>query len=159
VTSAADAIPDDPALLKAMLLAERPESKRLRQSSRIPATPFRTTGPEPVRVTARQLGLEEPKRVERAGEGESESEENTQAERGERASTISTAAMREPCSPQRSPQNRRNLGPQRRSWVLAVPASHLTPCRLGLLHLLCWPFLWISARRWLEFMPNAEICV
>jgi hypothetical protein len=31
VTSAAEALPDDPDLLKAMLLAERAESERLRQ--------------------------------------------------------------------------------------------------------------------------------
>src|SRR5260370_8294477 len=83
VRTAAEILPDDPDLLKAMLLAERAESERLRliikELQRYRFGRRAETLPE----EQLQLGLEEAEQVEAAGQAETE--EEASAERKTRA--------------------------------------------------------------------------
>jgi transposase len=72
VTTAADALPDDPGMLKAMLLAERAESERLRQIiTELQRHRFGRRA-ESLPEEQLQLALEEAEQVESAGQAESE---------------------------------------------------------------------------------------
>jgi transposase len=83
VTTAAEALPDDTDMLKAMLLAERAESERLRQIIKELQRHRFGRRAESLPEEQLQLGLEEAEQVEAAGQAESE--ENTPAERKTRA--------------------------------------------------------------------------
>ena len=82
MTSAAAALPDDPDLLKAMLLAERAESERLRQIIKELQRHRFGRRAESLPEEQLQLGLEEAEQV--AASGQAESEEQAPAERGTR---------------------------------------------------------------------------
>jgi transposase len=72
VTIATESLPDDPGMLKAMLLAERAESERLRQIiSEFQRYRFGRRA-ESLPEEQLQLALEEAEQVEAAGEAESE---------------------------------------------------------------------------------------
>src|SRR5580693_6743165 len=81
--TAAEALPDDTDMLKAMLLAERAESERLRQIIKELQRHRFGRRAESLPEEQLQLGLEEAEQVEAAGQAESE--ENTPAERKTRA--------------------------------------------------------------------------
>ncbi len=83
MTSLAEALPDDPDLLKAMLLAERAESERLRQIIKELQRHRFGRRAESLPEEQLQLGLEEAEQVETAGQADSE--ENEPAERKARA--------------------------------------------------------------------------
>src|ERR1700716_1972160 len=83
VTSAAEALPDDTDMLKAMLLAERAESERLRQIIKELQRHRFGRRAETLPEEQLQLGLEDVEQVEAAGHAESEA--NGLAERQERA--------------------------------------------------------------------------
>jgi transposase len=83
VTTAAEALPDDTDMLKAMLLAERAESERLRQIIKELQRHRFGRRAESLPEEQLQLGLEEAEQAEAAGQAESE--ENTPAERKTRA--------------------------------------------------------------------------
>lgn len=83
MTSAADALPDDPALLKAMLLAERAESERLRQLIKELQRHRFGRRAESLSEEQLQLGLEETEQA--AAAEEAGSEEKVPAERKARA--------------------------------------------------------------------------
>src|SRR4030081_1675651 len=83
VTSAAEALPDDTDMLKAMLLAERAESERLRQIIKELQRHRFGCRAESLPEEQLQLGLEEAEQVEAAGQAESE--EKAPAERKMRA--------------------------------------------------------------------------
>jgi transposase len=72
VTSPAEALPDNPDLLKAMLLAERAESERLRQIIRELQWHRFGRRAESLPEEQLQLGLEEAEQVEAAGHAENE---------------------------------------------------------------------------------------
>jgi transposase len=72
VSSAAEALPDDPDLLKAMLLAERAESERLRQIIKELQRHRFGRRAESLPEEQLQLGLEEAEQVEAAGYAENE---------------------------------------------------------------------------------------
>src|SRR3982074_2834616 len=72
VTSAAEALPDDTDMLKAMLLAERAESERLRQIIKELQRHRFGRRAESLPEEQLQLGLEEAEQVEAAGQAESE---------------------------------------------------------------------------------------
>ena len=81
--TAAEALPDDTDMLKAMLLAERAESERLRQIIKELQRHRFGRRAESLPEEQLQLGLEEAEQAEAAGQAESE--ENTPAERKTRA--------------------------------------------------------------------------
>ncbi len=83
MTSPAEALPDDPAMLKAMLLAERAESERLRQIIKELQRHRFGRRAESLPEEQLQLGLEEAEQVEAAGQAENE--EKAPAERKARA--------------------------------------------------------------------------
>jgi transposase len=83
VTSATEALPDNPDLLKAMLLAERAESERLRQIIKELQRHRFGRRAETLPEEQLQLGLEDVKQIEAAGHAESEAK--VPAERQERA--------------------------------------------------------------------------
>jgi transposase len=83
VTSATKALPDNPDLLKAMLLAERAESERLRQIIKELQRHRFGRRAETLPEEQLQLGLEDVEQVEAAGHAESEA--NVPAERQARA--------------------------------------------------------------------------
>src|SRR5437016_11391470 len=83
MTSAAEALPDDPDMLKAMLLAERAESERLRQIIKELQRHRFGRRAESLPEEQLQLGLEEAEQVEAAGQAERE--EKAPAERKMRA--------------------------------------------------------------------------
>jgi len=72
VTTSAEALPDDPGLLKAMLLAERAESERLRQMIKELQRHRFGRRAESLPEEQLQLGLEEAEQVVATGEAESE---------------------------------------------------------------------------------------
>jgi len=72
VTTAAEALPDDPGLLKAMLLAERAESERLRQMIKELQRHRFGRRAESLPEEQLQLGLEEAEQIEAAGKAQSE---------------------------------------------------------------------------------------
>jgi transposase len=72
VTSTAAALPDDPDLLKAMVLAERAESERLRQIIKELQRHRVGRRAESLPEEQLQLGLEEAEQVEAAGDAENE---------------------------------------------------------------------------------------
>jgi transposase len=78
VTRSAEALPDDPGMLKAMLLAERAESERLRQIIKELQRHRFGRRAESLPEEQLQLALEEAEQVESAGQAESE--EKTPAE-------------------------------------------------------------------------------
>jgi hypothetical protein len=82
VTAPAEALPDDSGLLKAMLLAERAESERLRQIIRELQRHRFGRRAESLPEDQLQLALEEAEQVEAAGQAESE---KTPAKRTARA--------------------------------------------------------------------------
>jgi transposase len=75
VTSAAEALPDHPDLLKAMVLAERAESERLRQIIRELQRHRFGRRAESLPEEQLQLGLEEAEQAEAAGQAEAEESE------------------------------------------------------------------------------------
>src|SRR3984893_11058438 len=81
--TAAEALPDDTDMLKAMLLAERAESERLRQIIKELQRHRFGRRAESLPEEQLQLGLEEAEQAEAAGQAESE--ENNPAERKTRA--------------------------------------------------------------------------
>jgi hypothetical protein len=83
VTSATEALPDNPDLLKAMLLAERAESERLRQIIKELQRHRFGRRAETLPEEQLQLGLEDVEQIEAAGHAESEAK--VPAERQERA--------------------------------------------------------------------------
>jgi len=83
VRSATETLPDNPDLLKAMLLAERAESERLRQIIKELQRHRFGRRAETLPEEQLQLGLEDVEQVEAAGHAESEA--NVPAERQERA--------------------------------------------------------------------------
>jgi len=83
VTTAAEILPDDPDLLKAMLLAERAESERLRLIIKELQRHRFGRRAESLPEEQLQLGLEEAEQVEAAGHAETEGEAS--AERKTRA--------------------------------------------------------------------------
>ena len=78
-----EALPDDPDMLKAMLLAERAESERLRQIIKELQRHRFGRRAESLPEEQLQLGLEEAEQVEAAGQAETEGEAS--AERKTRA--------------------------------------------------------------------------
>jgi transposase len=72
VTATAEALPDDPGLLKAMLLAERAESERLRQMIKELQRHRFGRRAESLPEEQLQLGLEEAEQIEAAGHAETE---------------------------------------------------------------------------------------
>jgi transposase len=82
VRSATEALPDNPDLLKAMLLAERAESERLRQIIKELQRHRFGRRAESLPEEQLQLGLEDVEQIEAAGHAESEA--NVPAERQER---------------------------------------------------------------------------
>ena len=72
MTIPAEALPDDPGLLKAMLLAERAESERLRQMIKELQRHRFGRRAESLPEEQLQLGLEEAEQIEAAGQAESE---------------------------------------------------------------------------------------
>jgi transposase len=82
VTAAAETLPDDPDTLKAMLLAERAESERLRQMIKELQRHRFGRRAETLPEEQLQLGLEEAEQIEAAGQAETM---RTSAERNERA--------------------------------------------------------------------------
>jgi transposase len=119
VTRPADALPDDPDQLKAMLLAERAESDRLRQIIKELQRHRFGRRAESLPADQLQLGLEEVEQVEAAGEAEAE---------------------------EKTPAERRTRGARRRANRGALPAhlprletvvdveSRICPCCSGHLH-------------------------
>jgi transposase len=83
VTTAAEALPDDPNMLKAMLLAERAESERLRQIIREMQRHRFGRRAEKLPTEQLLLGLEEVEQVEAASEAQSE--DKNPGQRRERA--------------------------------------------------------------------------
>jgi len=83
VTSTAASLPNDPDLLKAMLLAERAESERLRQISKELQRHRFGRRAESLPEEQLQLGLEEAEQIEAAGAAENEAK--APAERKARA--------------------------------------------------------------------------
>ena len=83
MTSATEALPDNPDLLKAMLLAERAESERLRQIIKELQRHRFGRRAETLPEEQLQLGLEDVEQIEAAGHAESEAK--APAERRERA--------------------------------------------------------------------------
>src|SRR5579864_5050831 len=83
MTSAVEALPDDPDRLKAMLLAERAESERLRQIIKELQRHRFGRRAESLPEEQLQLGLEEAEQVEAAGQAASETK--APAERTARA--------------------------------------------------------------------------
>ena len=83
MTRATEALPDNPDLLKAMLLAERAESERLRQIIKELQRHRFGRRAESLPEEQLQLGLEDVEQVEAAGQAESDA--NIPAERQERA--------------------------------------------------------------------------
>src|SRR3954466_10194252 len=83
MTSRTEALPDDPDMLKAMLLAERAESERLRQIIKELQRHRFGRRAETLPEEQLQLGLEEAEQVEAAGHAESEPK--VPAERQQRA--------------------------------------------------------------------------
>ncbi len=83
MTTAAEILPDDPDLLKAMLLAERAESERLRLIIKELQRHRFGRRAESLPEEQLQLGLEEAEQVEAAGQAETEGEAS--AERKTRA--------------------------------------------------------------------------
>jgi transposase len=83
VTSATEALPDNPDLLKAVLLAERAESERLRQIIKELQRHRFGRRAETLPEEQLQLGLEDVEQIEAAGHAESEAK--VPAERQERA--------------------------------------------------------------------------
>jgi transposase len=83
VRSATEALPDNPDLLKAMLLAERAESERLRQIIKELQRHRFGRRAETLPEEQLQLGLEDVEQIEAAGHAESEAK--VPAERQERA--------------------------------------------------------------------------
>ena len=75
MTSAAEALPDNPDLLKAMVLAERAESERLRQIIRELQRHRFGRRAESLPEEQLQLGLEEAEQAEAAGQAEAEESE------------------------------------------------------------------------------------
>jgi transposase len=119
VTTAAETLPDDPGLLKAMLLAERAESERLRQMIKELQRHRFGRRAESLPEEQLQLGLEEAEQIEAAGH----------AEREEKTSTEGKA---------RAAKRRANRGAlpahlPRIETVLDV-ASTICPCCSGTLH-------------------------
>jgi UDP-N-acetylmuramate-alanine ligase len=74
VTSLAEVLPNDPDRLKAMLLAERAESERLRRIIKELQRHRFGRRAETLPEDQRQLGLEEVEQVEAAGQAETEGE-------------------------------------------------------------------------------------
>jgi transposase len=72
MTTAVEVLPDDPDRLKAMLLAERAESERLRQIIKELQRHRFGRRAEPLPEEQLQLGLEEAEQIEAAGQAESE---------------------------------------------------------------------------------------
>src|SRR5712691_11652020 len=83
MTTAVEALPDDPDMLKAMLLAERAESERLRQIIKELQRYRFGRRAETLPEEQLQLGLEEAEQVEAAGQAGTEKE--APAERKTRA--------------------------------------------------------------------------
>jgi transposase len=81
VTSATEALPDDADMLKAMLLAERAESERLRQIIKELQRHRFGRRAESLPEEQLQLGLEEAEQVEAAGQAESEEKAPTERKR------------------------------------------------------------------------------
>lgn len=79
MTTAAEALPDDPGLLKAMLLAERAESERLRQMIKELQRHRFGRRAESLPEEQLQLGLEEAEQIEAAGHAESEAKPPTES--------------------------------------------------------------------------------
>ena len=75
MTSAAEALPDNPDLLKAIVLAERAESERLRQIIRELQRHRFGRRAESLPEEQLQLGLEEAEQAEAAGQAEAEESE------------------------------------------------------------------------------------
>jgi transposase len=72
MTTAVEALPDDPDMLKEMLLAERAESERLRQIIKELQRHRFGRRAETLPEEQLQLGLEEAEQIEAAGQAESE---------------------------------------------------------------------------------------
>ena len=83
MTATTEALPNDPDMLKAMLLAERAESERLRQIIKELQRHRFGRRAESLPEEQLQLGLEEAEQVEAAGQAETE--EEASAERKTRA--------------------------------------------------------------------------